>query len=340
MRGEQMTALAISRDTGPGRALEFLTSELNHRNRNARVLFGTSCNSIADDSSIIKKLLEGIHCLILGMSSSAELAQIEMHAGQLAHEAGIPFGFYADIWDCLDRPWFAPLRALAAFAFVIDTTERNHALETLPRASDRIVVTGNPLWDLSRYSKFDPEEAHAALSVPVTQKVILFPLTKDRATNLELLSAARRIDSELPVKVIVAPHPGDVGNASHYRDYLIGTDVALIHQFPFRDMLPAANLVLNPGSGAGIEAIVQGIPVLEYRDKRTNREVDRLYPNGWKLPEKYPESVKLTTPETLIADTRKALSVQRTWLGQKLTEAVPKLPAASKMAECIERWFF
>jgi len=329
-------AVLAAQDAAPSAAFELLKEELARRGVSADPFLGKGTKLIIADqgAEIAKALNGGTRMLLLGMSSSPELARGELAAGQYATSSGVPVALWADSWDCVGRKWFKPLWHIASLVFVVDDEERAVAEELFPRA--RIIASGNPLWQKARYVSLSRVAARAKLGVGADEEMIFCPLTKDAEVNFELLNALVVTVSEVDATIgFVGIHPGDQTDRSMYYEVLGGHDRIMISPLNTSQTLPATDVVLNGTSGVGIEAVAQGIPVCELKGAAITREENRIYPNGWRLPGKYPGLVSVANGSTVTQTITGLLIKEIEWKGEVGTPPTP--PATIRMADEVRR---
>lgn len=91
-------------------------------------------------------IVDGTKFLILGMSSSLELAADEILLAGIAKAFQIPTIFIADTFDVWNRSWFEDFIP-GSTVFVLNEDEAIKVRENFPTAN--AVVTGNLLWNES-----------------------------------------------------------------------------------------------------------------------------------------------------------------------------------------------
>ncbi len=239
--------------------------------------------SIPWDLDIVTTYAQKTNIVLLGMSSSRELAEYEIAAGQAARAAGVPYGFYGDAPRCWARArpgaWFEPLAADAAFYFGISQADADYARSVFPNAV--CVGTGNPLREEMAFPKFTREEVRAKLEIAPETKLILVPGGKFTAGNMTTLALV--IDAVIAISslqtnvcILFAPHPGDRvpylrdsethESANLYEELMASSSVPIRlipkEMLSISDLVPAADIVIEFGSSIGIEAAYQGVPVI------------------------------------------------------------------------------
>src|SRR3989344_610355 len=165
-----MMVALVAQDVSPSRALERVGVELVSRGHAVCAFLGSG-NLIVASRMALDCNIGASHALLLGMSSSAELAEEEIYAARLAFSTNIPFGFYCDTYGCHNRPWFAEFRDKASFVFVINEKEAEEARRVFPKA--RVAVSGNPIWEDFCFPKFTKDEVRSKLGIAENEAVVL-----------------------------------------------------------------------------------------------------------------------------------------------------------------------
>lgn len=199
--------------------------------------------------------------VLIGMSSSLELAQKEISAAQECCKRGVSFGFYSDTFGTFRRPWFTEYRDKASFLFVVNEDEARSAKELFSNA--QIVVSGNPLWGNFFFPKYSRGEVRSRLGVGEDDRMILCPAGKNLTANIlhlgGVIEAVSRLDKNPSrYKVFFSKHPGDLNSIDVYGD-LVKYSRSLVRvvtkeEFLGSDMIPGADVVIESASTMGIEA--------------------------------------------------------------------------------------
>lgn len=297
---EKRKIVLVGRDQAPSEAFQRLAEELAEDD-SIHVIsflgFGKPIQGIDEDfEQIFCAAIESASIVVIGMSSSLELAEPEIAAAQYAAGAGIPFGFYCDTFGCHNRSWFSQFRSdeYADFLFVINEKEAGRAREVFPLSE--VVVSGNPRWEDFVFPKFTRQEVRAKLGVAEKEKMILVPGGKIPAINIilwEAVMSAVHLSSVPGVKIFLSRHPGDYpkdemeakwlekvyGDLVKFRGRV---DVNFLDRgTKTSDVLPGTDLLVESASTLGIEAAFQRIPVIDYfsrlalnRMKETSGTID------------------------------------------------------------------
>lgn len=300
-----MKIVLVGRDQAPAGALkkvqEYLASLSNDGN-SYKVLDFLGDGQFTKESVGERVLTADV--LLVGMSSSADLAEKEICAAETAVRAHTPFGFYADTFGCYKRPWFAKLRDKASFVFVVDKKEAESARELFPNA--KVVASGNPMWEDFFTPKLSREEVRERLGVEDGQRMILCPGGKLLAVNMQhfggVISAAHMLGmNPKDWKIVLAIHPGD-GNydglyklekkkdsdeyehkriENIYKDLAEYSKVPVVvvpkSQMPTPHIIPGCDVVVESASTIGIEVVCQRKPVTEFF---TETALNRLEETG------------------------------------------------------------
>ncbi|TSC89636.1 MAG: hypothetical protein G01um10143_126 [Parcubacteria group bacterium Gr01-1014_3] len=260
----------VGHDVAPTQAFRRIQEALVSRDNDV-VSFVADGKPFANSKEEIISSAKQADVILLGMSSSADLAKEEVAVAEMAAEIGIPFGFYADTYKCHRRPWFGHLREKANAVFVINENEAISARELFPNA--KVVVSGNPEWEDFFSPKFSREEIRAKLEVADDQRMILCPGGKNLAVNMLHWGSVIEALAMAPVneiwKVFLSVHPGDTNGADAYKDLVKWSKRVLVRvvtkdYLSASDMLPAADFVIESASTIAIEAACQRKPVISY----------------------------------------------------------------------------
>jgi hypothetical protein len=152
-----MKITLVEYDMAPSQCFARLTSTLLATQDNHDVtLFAGGGKPMQYSDEVVKSFVLQSDFVLLGMSSSAEFADIEMKAGAWAQAAGIPYGFYSDVPLAVDRArpggWFHNLAQTARLVVGLVPNDIS-VLKTLFPAA-HVVATGNPLREEMSFPSF------------------------------------------------------------------------------------------------------------------------------------------------------------------------------------------
>ncbi len=268
-----MRVLLVARDKAPSDAFVKLTSALFEAKADYEAPIGGGFPIGVPMSDFAEKV-KSSDAVLCGMSSTPGLAKEEIVAAEAAAAMGVPFGFYADTFGAIKRPWFAHLGNNASFIFVINGKEAAAAREIFPNA--RIVVSGNPMWEDFFTPKLPREEVRRRLEIMDRQRVILCPGGKLPVVNIQhfggTISAANMM-YKYPddCVVVLSVHPGDeyYRKDPHIYDGLARyskTPVLIVPQerMSGSELIAGCDVVVESASTIGIEAVCQRKPVIEF----------------------------------------------------------------------------
>lgn len=230
------------------------------------------------DQNAAIEAVKGADFVLLGMSNPATNAAVEIAVAEAARSAGIPFGFYSDIFGAFNRKWFEHLRLDADLVFVIAPgRDVERAQKVFPNA--KVVCSYNPLWE-DYFVPADPAEARALIAATDEEFIILTPGEKHAVNNIMLWgatieAAAEVASSSTPVRVIVGPHPGDTKTPPEIYAPLVelgnelGFKVMMTPQGVKNDQIvPGLTnrgaIVQRGNSSLGIHGICRRVPVIDY----------------------------------------------------------------------------
>lgn len=216
--------------------------------------------------------------VMIGMSSSEELAAAELAAGYFAIEHHIPLAVFADIEPTVGRPFFADLRPHVALVAVVNERARANAQKLFPAAT--VVAAGNPLWEDFFRPRYSRDEIRSQFEVPAGIPVLLVPSGKDEAINRLHFTGVASAVAELgrEVVVIVSLHPGlTAADRDMYASIFSGIAARVVHRetdgLTSDDLIAGADVVIPSASTIGVAAACQRVPVVNYF---TEAALDRL----------------------------------------------------------------
>ncbi|MGB4076296.1 MAG: hypothetical protein WBK28_01155 [Minisyncoccia bacterium] len=100
----------MANDVGPTKALSCIREVLGAQTR-VTVLSGGTYDE--PKGAELETLMAHTDIALIGMSSPAANAGVEIRVARTMHAAGKPFALFADTFGAWQREWFAPLRDLA-----------------------------------------------------------------------------------------------------------------------------------------------------------------------------------------------------------------------------------
>lgn len=264
--------LLVARDAAPSRCFTRLKPVLEECGLDATVHVGDGKPLVIDNVTLGQSVAES-DLVILGMSSSSELAQPEIAAGEAAQKAGKRFGFYGDVPGCWSRArvgaWFEGLAPNTVFYFGTSQVDAENARSVFQKA--QLIGAGNPLREEMAFPRFSRAEIRRQLGVGDDMKVVLAPGGKFPAGNAAswamVIDAIKQLGGS-HFQLILAIHPGDSGPSNNlYVDLgkLAPCPVSLVFsncQPNGSEIVTGADIVVDFGSSVGVEAAFQRIPVV------------------------------------------------------------------------------
>lgn len=275
-------AVLVARDAAPSGCFKHLESVLKERGFSVDLIIGEG-KPIVKTAEEIMLATSHANIVILGMSSSLELAQPELVAGKTANNSGIPYGFYGDVRRCWARArtgaWFESLASNTAFYFGVSQEDANAAHEVFPNA--KLIGTGNPLREEMAFPRFTREEIRSKLNILPKEKFVLAPGNKFAGGNMAswtiLMEALSLLTTDnQSFQLILATHPGDrtpysIDTATQ-KEMRLYDELVSLSPVPARivgkdilttsDMVPGADIIVEFGSSIGIEGAYQSVPVI------------------------------------------------------------------------------
>jgi hypothetical protein len=301
-------AVLVARDAAPSGCFKRLEPVLEERGFDVVLIIGEGKPLTKTVEEIVLAVVSQASVVILGMSSSLELAQPEIAAGEAARGVGKPYGFYGDVPRCwaLARTgaWFEELASGAAFYFGVTQADADAAREVFPNAK-LLIGTGNPLREEMAFPRLTREEVRAKLGIAPDEKLVLAPGRKFAAGNmaswvvvmdaLSLLAAGGQ-----SFQLVLATHPGDRTPMPLYDELvsfspvparIVGKDVLTTS-----DMVPGADIIVEFGTSIGIEGAYQNVPVVSLGFGVLFRRLEQASGN------RIPEAVSDGLSELVVAD--------------------------------------
>src|SRR3989344_7576427 len=122
-----MRVAMIARDMAPSSAFKYVSGELIKHGVEVLCYLGYGKPFVFNAEE-----LTHTDVVLLGMSSSGELAEPEICTAKILRSINKPYGFYADTYGCHKRPCFGPGRDGASFLHVINDAEARRATDGVP----------------------------------------------------------------------------------------------------------------------------------------------------------------------------------------------------------------
>ena len=221
--------------------------------------------------------------VLLGMSSSDELARFEIMAGEAAKIATVPYGFYGDCPRCWARAragaWFEHLASGAACYLGVTREDADAAREVFQNA--KCVGVGNPLHEEMAFPRFTREEVRSKLGIASEEKFVLSPGGKFAGVNMAQWAIVMEALSFLAknggrFQLILATHPGDrtpyAIDVATRKELKLYEELISFSPVPARivskdvlatsDMVSGADIIVEFGTSIGIAGAYQNIPVV------------------------------------------------------------------------------
>jgi hypothetical protein len=249
--------------------------------------------------------------VLIGMSNPPENTAMEVDAAGMAVQAGIPFGFYADTFGAYNRASFEPVREQASLVLVIAPgRDVERAEEAFPSA--RVICTYNPLWP-DYFLPASREESRKLIGAADNEFVILASgenyVTMVPFTCEVIEAASEIVQPDFPVRVVIAPHPGEKRITPEMYEQILsfneelGVNAMMIPQGVKTDqVIPGTNVIVQRfNSSGGIHGICRRIPVIDlYRpmaralQKRISGDDTGYFIDTGAVAHVYPEDVDHT----------------------------------------------
>lgn len=266
-------AMLVARDFAGSFGLCELAGELGRRGMECLTFLGMG-RPLGATPCEIRAVAARSDYVVVGRSSSPELAEPEMVALESAFSAGVPAYMYSDGWISM-LPWFAEYYAGLEYLFVLHQYCSDQVQRALPGIAP--VVCGNPEWET-----FFPGPGYEAERQNITRKLcsmgapagaefILVPGNKHRELNLELWADVAYAAEQLPGDfcLVASMHPGDACGPADYQDAFgkLGLPKLFLHKehgISTAELVPAMTWVVGSLSHLGDRAGCQGKRVIDY----------------------------------------------------------------------------
>lgn len=260
----------VARDAAPSGCFSRLEPVLRERGFEVELFVGAG-KPLVQSVKRIEQATSVSTIVLLGMSSSAELAEPELVAGRSALEAGIRYGFYGDVPRCWARArpgaWFEELASSTSFYLGITDNDAEGAREVFTSAL--CVGTGNPLREDMAFPRLTREDVRKKLGVSDEHKLILASGDKFAAGNMvtwaTLIGTILRF-KEQEIQLLLTLHPGDRTDLKLYDELVelssVPTRIIPRDVLTGSEMIPGVDLVVDFGGSIGIEAAYSRVPVI------------------------------------------------------------------------------
>jgi hypothetical protein len=272
-----------------------LETVLSNNGHKAQLMVGDG-KPLTQSEIEIRNAAASVHVVLLGMSTSAELARPEIVAGEAAREAHVPYGFYGDIPECWRRAsqgtWFADLAQQASFYFGTTQADADLSRSVFPKAS--LFGTGNPLREDMALPRYTREEIRLMFGVRDDEILILAPGDKFPAATMAAWTMIMQALHDITIqenqpsrfRLFLTTHPGDrsldaISQRSGARINLyeelvqhspVPTQLITSSEINTTDLVPGANLIIEFGSSSSIDGAYNQIPVITLAfETRLNR---------------------------------------------------------------------
>lgn len=313
-------AVLVARDAAPSGCFKRLEPALKERGFGVDLIIGEG-KPLTKTAEEIALAASHASIVILGMSSSLELAEPEIAAGRSAKSAGVSYGFYGDIPRCWARAragaWFEELAHGAAFYFGVTQGDANAAREVFPKA--QLIGTGNPLREEMAFPRFTREEVRAKLNISPEDKLVLAPggnfsTAGNMASWVVLMDALSFLMAGgQSFQLILATHPGDRApyavDAVTQKELKLYDKLVSLSPVPARivskdvlttsDIVPGADIIMEFGSSIGIQGAYQNVPVISLGFEVLFRQFEQVTGN------RVLEAVECGLSELVVADVSK-----------------------------------
>lgn len=275
-----MRILLIGGDASPSNAFRQLKPALCGLGFDVQCMLGDG-KPFSKEPSEIEVAVSVADFVLLGMSSSPKLAQVEIDAGQEAVQQGKKFGFYGDCRGCWTRAkpenWFGPLASAATLYLGVNWEDAERARLVFPNAM--VSGSGNPLREEMAFPRVSRNDVRRKLGIVEGEVFVLSPGDKVSAANTArwtILMEALFHSKPWMFNLVLSTHPGDrataavdskTGEPLELYEKLVATSpvpARLISKefMSTSDMMVGADLVVGLGVSTSVEAVYRRLPVV------------------------------------------------------------------------------
>ena len=261
----------VAKDMAPSQALDLLAKKIAED--------GNDCLSIPflafgkgytpDFDAVIESSISGARAVVVGMSSSPELAKEEIAVAKEALAIGIPVFCYAADTSGLRSYFDEVLSHTLTTLFCVSHEQAKLAREKYPNLN--VVVTGNPMWAKFFFPDLTREQSRGMLGFGSEDRIVMCPGGKDMEINklhvTKVIEDFGRIHLE-QIQVIFSLHGGDLTPFEDYKQLMhIATNNGVRYRIiPNAEMsgprvLSSADLVVGSASTIGFEANSRHVPI-------------------------------------------------------------------------------
>lgn len=177
----------MANDAAPSRAFMKLEPVLRARGLNVELIVNDGKPNERTDEEVCLALSDA-NVVVLGMSSSEQLAHIEILAGETAQKLGIPYGFYGDVPRCFARAragaWFEHLAKDVSFYCGVNIKDAEEAQKVFTNPHTHLIAIGNPLREEMAFPRLTRKQAREQLNILPDKKLVLASGTKLTASDL------------------------------------------------------------------------------------------------------------------------------------------------------------
>lgn len=217
----------------------------------------------------IGQMVAEVDFVLCGMSAQSSYAETEIFAAHFALQQHKYFGFFANCFGVIGRPYFQALLSHADLVFTVNQDEAVVLQKKYPEV--HAIASGHPLWEKYAQQDINKAEIRQKHNIPEHCRLIVSPGGKNAALNVQLWSntlygAGRLLEYNTMVWMVL--HPDDITPLHLYQKVL--EEHKNPHAF-LKDIGPleenglaAADLVVQSASAVGVTAAIWNIPVIDF----------------------------------------------------------------------------
>lgn len=256
----------VANDAAPSQILDLISNMLMENCRYLQIYPFLACGKdFPSDLEVILSHVSSARAVVVGMSSSEELAKEEIAVAKEALEIGIPVFCCSDTFGL--RPHFdVVLSNRITTLFCINQKQAEQARKKYPNL--KVVVTGNPMWEKFFFQMSSRAQSRTWLKVTPNDTVILCPGGKDTIVNIIHFNAAIECCGvDKSCHLIISTHPGDKTPPHVYQSLVdfapsnVKVRIISTEFLSATEILSGADCVFSSASTIDIEALCRDIPI-------------------------------------------------------------------------------
>ncbi|MBX4210812.1 hypothetical protein KW783_02450 [Candidatus Parcubacteria bacterium] len=214
-----MKVVLVAMDVNPSNALLELKKKLEDNGHTVTdYIFSAKGRPISTDE--FRASIVSSDIVLCGMSSSKELANLEMAAAELAIDSDRTLAFYVDArggYGKGARQWFDSFKPYADIVFIQRDDDVTSVSEQSPNAT--ICVASHPKYEKIPLLESRRDEIRRKLNVENHEVMIVYSGSKIGPVNREILGFLNNVGGDArfrKFRIFFSPHPGDKNDLGTY----------------------------------------------------------------------------------------------------------------------------